>query len=111
MAVNVEELSAALRIGDGVVATPEPTLSILTRLLGVGQAFVELRAEAAPDAVKDEATIVMAAYLWDQPTAGAEGRYSNAWRNSGAASLVARWVIQRLGDATAEAAESGGTFG
>ena len=111
MALDVEELSVALRIGDGIVATPEPTLSILTRLLGVGQAFVGLRAPGAPDAVKDEATIRMAAYLWDQPTAGAEGRYSNAWHNSGAAALVARWVIQRLGDATAEALEPGGKFG
>ena len=104
MAVTVEELSASLRIGDGTVATPEPTLSILTRLLGVGEAFVELRAEGAPQAIKDEAVIRMASYLFDQPTAGAEGRYANAWSNSGAASLVAWWVIQRLGDATAEAA-------
>ena len=108
MAVNVEELSAALRIGDGSTATPEPTLSILTRLLGVGQAFVELRAEGAPDPIKDEAVIRMAAYLYDQPTAGAEGRFSDAWRNSGAAALVARWVIQRLGDAAAEAFGPGG---
>ena len=110
MAVDVEQLSAALRIGDGTTPTPEPTLSILSRLLGVGEAFVELRAPGAPDAIRDEATIRMAAYLWDQPAAGAEGRYADAWRFSGASALVARWVIQRLGDATTEAAESGGTL-
>ena len=103
MGVNVEQLSAALRIGDGVVATPEPIHSILTRLLGVAEAFVELRAPGCPTAVADESVIRMAAYLYDQPTAGAEGRYSDAWRNSGASALVARWVVQRLGDATAEA--------
>ena len=111
MAVTVEELSAALRIGDGIVATPEPTLSILTRLLGVGQAFVELRADGAPDAIKDEATVRMAAYLWDQPNAAVGGRYSDAWYSSGASALVARWVIRRLGDATAEAFGPGGKFG
>ena len=111
MAVDVEQLSAALRIGDGTTATPEPTLSILTRLLGVGQAFVELRADGAPDDIKDEAAIRMAAYLWDQPTAGAAGRYADAWRYSGASALVARWVVRRLGDATAEAFGPGGKFG
>ena len=103
MAVNVEELSAALRIGDGTTPTPEPLLSILTRLLGVGEAFVELRAETAPDPIKDEAVVRMAAYLYGQPDAGSVGRYSDAWRNSGASALVSRSVVQRLGDATAEA--------
>ena len=99
MAVDVEKLSAALRIGDGTTATAEPTLSILTRLLGVAAAFVDQRAPGAPEAIKDEATVRMSAYLYDQPAAGVAGSYSDSWRNSGAAALVARWVIQRLGDA------------
>ena len=42
----------------------------------------------------------MAGYLYDSPTAGSDMKYSDAWRNSGAASLIARWVVRRLGDAT-----------
>lgn len=99
MAVDVEHLSAAVRIGDGTTPTPEPHYSLLARLLGVGQAFVELRADGAPEVIKDQATIQMAAYLFDQPPAGADTRYADAWRNSGAARLVSWWVIQRLGDA------------
>ena len=100
MALTITQLSAALRIGDGQTAPPDPILSILTRQLGVAQAFVELIAENAPDAIKDEAVIRMAGYLYDAPPAGPDTRYADAWRNSGAASLVARWVVHRLGDAT-----------
>ena len=57
MAVNATQLAAALRLGDGVTAPDEPLLSILTRLLGVGDATVALLAPDAPDVVKDEATV------------------------------------------------------
>ena len=103
MAVDVTQLAAALRLTEGTAAPTEPIPSILNRLLGVAQAFVEITAIGAPDAIKDEATVRMASYLYDSPTAGPEGRYADAWRNSGATSLVARWVVHRLGDATAEA--------
>ena len=100
MALTLTQLAAALRIGDGQTAPPDPIASILTRQLGVAQAFVELIADGAPDAIKDEATVRMAGYLYDSPTAGSDMKYSDAWRNSGAASLIARWVVRRLGDAT-----------
>ena len=89
----------ALRLGDGVTAPAEPVNGILTRLLGVADAFVELVAEDAPVVVKDEAIIRMAAYGYDAPTVAGGDRYTNAWRNSGAAGLVSRWVVHRLGDA------------
>ena len=95
MAVTVTQLAAALRIGDGSTAPVEPQLSILNRLLGVGEALVDLLAPSAPDAIKDEATIRVAAYLYDQPTAAQGNRYANAWRSSGAGALVARWVVER----------------
>ena len=101
MAVDVTQLAASLRLTDGTAEPTEPILSILTRLLGVSEAFVEIRAEGAPQAVKDEAVISMASYLFDRPKAGRETRYANAWVNSGAASGVAPWVVQRLGDAGA----------
>ena len=45
--------------------------------------------------MRDEAIVRMAAYLYDSPTAASGDRYAAAWRNSGAESLVSRWVIRR----------------
>ena len=73
MAVTVTELAAALRLGDGETAPVEPLLGILTRLLNVASTTVEAAAPAAPDAVKDESLVRMAAYLYDMPTASVGG--------------------------------------
>ena len=96
MAVNVTELAAALRLGDGVTAPAEPLAGILTRLLGVGDATVALLAPDAPDVIKDEAVINYAAQLYDKPSASSGNRYAAAWNNSGAGSLVAAWVVRRV---------------
>ena len=103
MAVDVTQLAASLRLTDGTEAPAEPILSILTRLLGVSEAFVELRAPGCPPAAREEAIVSMASYMYDRPKAAAERRYADAWANSGAAFIVAPWVVQRLGDATGEA--------
>ena len=97
MAVNLIQLAAALRLGDGENPPTEPVAGLITRLLGVSQAFVARAAPEAPDAIADEATIRMTAYLYDSPTAAAGGRYAQAWRNSGAEALVSRWVVRRAG--------------
>ena len=101
MAVDVTQLAASLRLTDGTEAPAEPILSILTRLLGVSEAFV--RAPGCPPAAREEAIVSMASYMYDRPKAAAERRYADAWANSGAAFIVAPWVVQRLGDATGEA--------
>ena len=103
MAVDVTQLAASLRLTDGTEAPAEPIPSILTRLLGVSEAFVELRAPGCPPAAREEAIVSMASYMYDRPKAAAERRYADAWANSGAAFIVAPWVVQRLGDATGEA--------
>ena len=90
MAITAVQLANALRVGD----TTEET-EIVTRLLGVGTAMVERYAPGAPVVIQDEATIRVAAYLFDQPHAGARGSYANALRNSGAAALLAQWRVQR----------------
>lgn len=95
MALTVAQLSAALRIGDGTAEPEEPTLSILTRLKGVGEAIVEVESPGAPDAIKDEAVIRVAGYLYDQPEAPSMAGHATAWMNSGASSLVSRWVKRR----------------
>ena len=83
MAVDVEQLAIGLRLSaDGAGLTDAQT-AILTRLLGVAEAFVELRAPAANQAAKDEAVVSMASYMYDRPKAAPERRYADAWANSG----------------------------
>ena len=103
MALTVTQLAGALRLGDGVTAPSEPVLSILTRLLGVAEAYTGLIAGDAPDAVKDEAIVRFAGYLYDAPTASGGEHYAAAWTNSGAAGLVSKWVVQRVAGASNEA--------
>ena len=95
MALNTTALAAAMRLGDGVTAPVEPLAGILTRLLAVGVAQVELAAPSAPAAVKEEATIRMAAYLYDMPQAASGGSYAAAWRNSGGQALTSGYVVRR----------------
>ena len=94
MAITIGQLAAALRL-TACEEPQEPQLSILTRLHGVGVAFVELLGSSAPTAIQDEAIIRLSAYIYDQPL-GRGQTYANAWVNSGAGSLVARWTTRRL---------------
>ena len=97
MAVDLIQLAAALRLGDGETAPTEPVAGLLSRLLGVSQAFVAIAAPDAPEAIADEATVRMTATLYDSPTAASGDRYAAAWRNSGAEHLVSRWAVRRAG--------------
>ena len=111
MALTLTQLAAALRLGDGTTAPTEPVAGILTRLAGVADAFLELRADGAPEAIADEAKVRFAGYLYDAPTAGRRESYANAWINSGAAALVAPWIVRRAGMATSVADGGGGADG
>ena len=102
MAVTLAQLAGALRLGDGITDPPEPIAGILTRLAGVSDAFIELHGQDAPEAVKDEAAVRMSGYLYDSPTAAQGDRFAFAWRNSGAAALVSRWVVRRAAVAATE---------
>ena len=95
MAIDTTALAAAMRLGDGTTAPVEPLAGILTRLLAVATAHVTLVVPDAPADVKDEAAIRLAAYLYDAPTAASGHGFAAAWRNSGAESLVSRWVARR----------------
>ena len=99
VSLTAEALRDALRLTD----SPEETAQA-TRLLTSATATVERRAPDAPGAIQNEAAIRVAGYLYDQPTAGMAERYGNAWRNSGAASLVFPWAVHR-GGSTAEVIE------
>ena len=94
--VSLADLAVDLR----VITNPEDTIEpgqivILTRLLAVAETLISERASSAPDTLKDSAVIQIASYLYDKPTAGAAGRYANAFVNSGAASLLSNYIRRR----------------
>ena len=93
MAVTVADLAIALRISADGNDVDAAQIAVLTRLHGVGQAFVERLIPDAPAAIKDEAIVRMAAYLYDQPL-GRRDAYANSWVNSGAGSLATLWRNQ-----------------
>ena len=107
MSVSIIQLAAGLRVGDGVASPDEPLLSILTRLDGVADAFLGLLASDSPSAVQDEAKVRFASYLYDQPNVVSGDRYASAWRNSGAAALVANWQVRRVVADSATTAPAG----
>ena len=98
MAVTVEDLAVALRVSGDGTDLDIGTTAILTRLLGVGDAHVELLIPSAPSAIQDEVRIRLVAYLFDQPV-GRRDAFANAWVNSGAGALAARWLTQRVAGA------------
>ena len=83
---------AALRLTD----SPEERAEA-TRLLAPATVLVEKRAPKAPDAIQNEAVIRLAGYWYDQPVAGKGSGYAHAFRNSGAGSVLASWVVHRAG--------------
>ena len=86
------ELAAAMHLGDGVSTLSEPISSIVTRLNAVGQAYVQLYIPMAPDPIKNECIVRFASYLYDAPSASADGRFAAAWFNSGASALAAPFM-------------------
>ena len=81
--LTTDDLIIALRLGN----TAEER-AIAERLLGAAQEVVNREAPSAPDVLKDEAVIRLAAYWYDQPNAGRGTAYAGAFRNSGAKSIL-----------------------
>ena len=98
MALTVSQLATAIRAGDSAQET-----GIVTRLLAVAVAQVTRYAGNAPEDVRDEAAIRIAAYLYDMPNAGRNAAYASALRNSGASALLAQYRIHRAGNVAAAA--------
>ncbi len=95
MAITLAQLAGALRIGDGIANPLEPQRAMIKRLMEVAEALVSVTAPAAPEPVRDEASIRIASYLYDAPTSAASDRYAAAMVNSGAGGLLSRWVSRR----------------
>ena len=92
MAITANDLIRELRLGD----TPEES-AIVTRLLEVAKELVEKTAPSAPQTIKDEACIRLAAYLYDMPSAARGTAYASALRNSGAKSLLLPYRAYAVG--------------
>ena len=86
MAVTTDNLITALRLGD----TSEERATA-DRLRSAAQELVNEEAPNAPDVLKDEAVIRLCGYWYDQPNAHRGAAFANAFRNSGAQSIVARY--------------------
>ena len=118
MAVSLADIALDLRL---ITVAAQPITaghtSILTRLRSTAESMVLERAPLAPVALRDQAVIAIAAYLFDKPTAAPGNRYSNAWTNSGASVFLAAHVsrvaraIGRDTDEDGEPAQPGGVVG
>ena len=95
VSVSVADLGVALRVASTGQPIDADNLGILTRLGGVGEAMVAHLAPNAPVAIKAEAVIRLAGYLYDTPESPSGVRYAQGWANSGAAALVAPWQSRR----------------
>lgn len=91
MAITIAIVKTSLRIETDDFDT------VLARYMSVADAYISKRASAAPTAIKDEAAIRMIGYLYEMPAVAQTGLpvHATAWRQSGAASLIAPWRTQR----------------
>ena len=96
MAITVGDLAVDLRLATSVDSTlPAAQTLILTRLLATAETMVAERASSAPSALRDQATIAIAAFMYDKPSSPAGTRYSNAWASSGASEILSRYITRR----------------
>lgn len=88
MALTVEQLAAAIRVG-----TSDAEIAEVTRIKEYGEAEIIRFAARAPSTAKDEALIRIVGYLYDAPTTA----YANAFQNSGAAAMLLPYRVHRAG--------------
>ena len=111
MALTLADIAVALRLSADGTDLPQAQQTILTRLQGVAEAYITLLAPDAPEAVQDEATIRLVAYLYDVPAAGRRDAYANGFVNSGAGSLLSQWAPQAACGTDAVLVARGGGVG
>ena len=101
MAVTITRAQLAARIRLGRTQTE---LDETDELLAYATEAVQHHAPDAPDVVQNEAVYRLAGYVYDRPFASGDTRFSNALRNSGAASALLPYREHRLGLTGADAA-------
>jgi len=113
MAVTLTEaqLSNALRVD----RTNGNLMADVHRVHAAATAMVEKYAPHAPEAIQNQALVVLAGYVFDAPlTEGVRNVLPSMLRNSGAASMLSQWRGHRLGTtgaATGAAPGAGGGGG
>ena len=96
MAVTIKQLAVSLRIlAELTEDLPDGLNRELGRVLAFSKQMVLDRAPTAPTAYADEAVVRIAGYLFDQPTAPGGSQWANAYRNSGAASVLGDFTARR----------------
>ena len=106
MAVTVADVAVALRLSADGTDLAQAQTDIISRLIGVAEAHIDLLAPNAPEVVQDEATIRMATYIYDMPSSSRRDSYANSWVNSGAGPLLANWIEHRANGTAASATGS-----
>ena len=94
MAVTITRADLAARIRLGRTPTE---LDETDQILAYATEAVTHHAPDAPDVVHNEAVYRLAGYIYDRPFASADTRFSNALRNSGAASALLPYRVHRAG--------------
>ena len=97
MAVTITRAQLAARIRLGRTQTE---LDETDELLAYATEAVTHFAPDAPDVVQNDAVYRLAGYIYDRPFASADTRFSNALRNSGAASALLPYREHRAGATT-----------
>ena len=101
--LTVQQLAAALRLGDSAEETAEAT-----RLLAFASVAVERHLGAAfattPEAVVNESVVRCCGYLYDMPNAGRGAGHADVLRNSGVLALLLPWRVHRAGSTSAAVA-------
>ena len=92
MALTTDTLIQALRLGD-----TQEERAIAERLRLASEELVNKTAPNAPDVIKEEATIRLAAYWFDMPNAPRGTGYAAALRNSGAKSILLPYRVMKAG--------------
>ena len=95
--LTVQQLAAALRLGDSAEETAEAT-----RLLAYVTEAVKKHAVDAPDVIANEAAIRLAGYLYDMPNAGRGAGHADVLRNSGVLALLLPYRVHRAGVASGD---------
>ena len=93
MAVTVADIALDLRlIAAPFEAVPDGQALIIGRHLTTAESLVAERSAGAPEHLQDAATLAIAAYLYDKPSAPGGRQFAEAWSNSGAAALLSRYI-------------------
>ena len=96
VAVSLESLAVELRIISEVTDDlPAGQAATLTRIRAYGLIEIDLVAPNAPEVAKDIALVRLSGYLFEAPPAPVGSGFADSMRNSGALSVLSRYIVRR----------------